>query len=664
MSHIVQLGAATPPGWQAQLPGSRPERVAGWHQRAREFGLGEGQRPQFDGLGGAAMRRVLDEHQLLYSHALPVMETLQQQIQNTHTMVILTDENGLILHSLGDQDFLAQAEGVALRRGVCWSEQRMGTNAIGTALTDKTATVVHADEHFLLANRFLTCSCSPILDPQGRIIGALDVSGPRESYHAHTMALVRMSTQMIENKLFAHVYENYVRLHFHSRPEFVGTLVEGIAAFGPDGRVVALNRSAQFQLNLSDADLRRHSLGSLFGCSVARLMERLRSAPSGMLTLSLHNGAKVVARGDWHVTRTPGTTRTRAGEDVPADRGAAAGGAAARGAPAPGVAARGGLPPSLAQLNGGDPAVAKMVGKISRVLNHEIPLIILGETGTGKELWARAIHDASARRDGAFVAVDCASIPESLIESELFGYEDGAFTGARKKGCIGKIAQSSGGTLFLDEIGDMPVSLQTRLLRVLQERVVTPLGSARSVPVDLRVIAATHRNLRGLISAGQFREDLYYRLNGLSLRLPALRERSDLERLIDEILGACAPGAVPRLEAGLMAAFKRYPWPGNIRQLTSVLRTACLMASDGEAIGPQHLQEEFLDELRAGGACCPSPESPSAAGTQALDAVRRSAIEAALQRCAGNVSAAARSLGVSRNTIYRCLRAGAAASVL
>jgi transcriptional regulator of acetoin/glycerol metabolism len=646
MSHIVHLGAGSPMGRQAQLPGSRPEMVAGWHQRVRQFGLCEGQRPQFDGLGGAAMRRVLDEHQLLYSHALPVMETLQQQIQNTHTMVILTDENGLILHSLGDQDFLAQAEGVALRRGVCWSEQRMGTNAIGTALTDKTATVVHADEHFLLANRFLTCSCAPILDPQGRVIGALDVSGPRESYHAHTMALVRMSTQMIENKLFAHVYENYVRLHFHSRPEFVGTLVEGIAAFGADGRVVALNRSAQFQLNLSDADLRRHSLGSLFGCSVARLMEKLRSTPSGMVTLSLHNGAKVVARADWRVSRTPAASRTHRTE------------------------ARGAVPPSLAQLNCGDPAVAKMVEKISKVLNHEIPLVILGETGTGKEVWARAIHDASARRGEAFVAVDCASIPESLIESELFGYEDGAFTGARKKGCIGKIAQSSGGTLFLDEIGDMPVSLQTRLLRVLQERVVTPLGSTRSVPLDLRVIAATHRNLRELITAGQFRQDLYYRLNGLSLRLPALRERSDLARLIDEILGACAPGAVPRLDAGLMEAFKSYAWPGNIRQLTSVLRTACLMASDGEAIGPQHLQEEFLEELRA---ACPSsappatppsaaPGGPAAEGAPALDALRTAAIVAALERCAGNVSAAARSLGVSRNTIYRCLKACAAES--
>jgi transcriptional regulator of acetoin/glycerol metabolism len=407
----------------------------------------------------------------------------------------------------------------------------------------------------------------------------------------------------------------------------VGTLVEGIAAFAGDGRVVALNRSAQFQLNLSDQDVRRHDLRSLFGCSLPRLMEKLRTAPAGMLTLSLHNGAKVVARAELR---------------VPPARGGGAGTARKPG----------GAPRTLAALDTGDPAVSKALEQVSKVLDHEIPLIILGETGTGKELWARAIHAASARRGKPFVAVDCASIPESLIESELFGYEDGAFTGARKKGCVGKIALSSGGTLFLDEIGDMPLSLQTRLLRVLQEREVTPLGGARALAVDLKVIAATHRNLRDMIASGRFRQDLYYGLNGLSIRLPALRERRDLSALIDEILASCAPGVPPRLSDDMLEAFRAYAWPGNIRQLTNVLRTACLMADGAACIGPQHLQDEFLDDLGAAPRPAESPEPVD----QDLDGLRAAAIGDALKRHAGNVSAAARALGVSRNTIYRCLK--------
>ena len=639
MNSSVRTAIVPPVGLQSSLAAARPDLVAGWHRRVRDFGLREQQRPEFDGLCGTAMRRMLDEHRMLYSHALPVMETLREQIQNTHTMIVLTDHSGLILHSLGDEDFLAQAEGVALRRGVCWSERFMGTNAIGTALADQAATVVHADEHFLEANRFLTCSCAPILDPQGEVIGSLDVSGPQESYHAHTMALVRMSTQMIENKLFAHTFEHCVRLHFHARPEFVGTLMEGIAAFSDDGYLMALNRSAQLQLNLADRDLGRHTLAAVFGCSVPKLFDAARSAPSGLTMLILRNGAKVFARAELHPSAVKSAWRT------PLER----------------ASAKRVSPLMLSDLATGDESIARIIEQLAKVLHHEVPVIIVGETGTGKEIWARAIHHESLRHDKPFVAVDCASIPESLIESELFGYEEGAFTGARKKGAIGKIALSSGGTLFLDEIGDMPVALQTRLLRALQEREVTPLGSTKAAPVDLHVIAATHRNLRESIEAGLFREDLYYRLNGLTIHLPALRSRGDFKVLANNILAAeCCRRTPPHVCPELMEAFARYTWPGNIRQLASVLRTACLMAAGEDSIKPHHLQEDFIAELRARrspGTASAAPAELTAAGpSQGLDRMRAVAIAAALERCRGNVSAAARALGVSRNTIYRSLK--------
>jgi sigma-54 dependent transcriptional regulator, acetoin dehydrogenase operon transcriptional activator AcoR len=256
-----------------------------------------------------------------------------------------------------------------------------------------------------------------------------------------------------------------------------------------------------------------------------------------------------------------------------------------------------------------------------------------------------------------FVAVNCAAIPENLIESELFGYEEGAFTGARRKGVAGRIVQAHGGTLFLDEIGDMPPALQARLLRVLQERQVTPLGSARSVAVDVMVIAATHRNLRELIRAQAFREDLYYRLNGLVVRLPALRERSDLEAIVQKILRTECGARVPGLDDEVRQLFHAYAWPGNIRQLAGVLRTAAVMAEGEPLITREHLSDDFVEDAPGALVVAPAhavPQDrplPATLQDMKLDALRR-----AVEEAGGNISVASRRLGISRNTIYRKLR--------
>ncbi|EGC97795.1 Fis family GAF modulated sigma54 specific transcriptional regulator, partial [Burkholderia sp. TJI49] len=254
----------------------------------------------------------------------------------------------------------------------------------------------------------------------------------------------------------------------------------------------------------------------------------------------------------------------------------------------------------LNYLDTGDPQVASVIAKVHKVLGKDIPILITGETGTGKELLAQAIHNDSPRRDGPFVAVNCASIPETLIESELFGYEEGAFTGARRKGAIGKLLQANGGTLFLDEIGDMPYPLQMRLLRVLQERLVNPLGSTKTIAVDISIICATHRDLREMIAQNRFREDLYYRLNGLVVRLPPLRDRTDLAIVVQKMLqretfaGAGRPLSVA---PEVMALFVRSSWPGNFRQLGNLLRTAAAMVDDDGEIRREHLPDDFFDDL-------------------------------------------------------------------
>jgi sigma-54 dependent transcriptional regulator, acetoin dehydrogenase operon transcriptional activator AcoR len=618
------------------------------HQRSEQFGLRPDSQPDFSPTSGADLSHLVEQNRLLYSHAVPAMETLYQQIANTHNMVLLTDAQGVIVHSLGDADFLEKANRVALTPGVAWSEESKGTNAIGTAIAERAPTTVHADQHFLCANHFLTCSAAPITDHRGNVVGVLDVSGDRRSFHKHTMALVRMSALMIENQMFAATFENAITLHFHTRPEFIGTLMEGIASFSPGGRFLAANRNGLFQLGLSYPALQAHTFSSLFGLPVSALYDHYRTAAPGLLDLCMHNGVRVCGRAELRLTNGVHVL-TGAFDDAP------------QAAALPQPAARAQTPrlSGLRYLNTGDPQLEQVIDKVNRVLGRDVPILIMGETGTGKELLAQAIHNDSPRAQGPFVAVNCASIPETLIESELFGYEDGAFTGARKKGAVGRILQANGGTLFLDEIGDMPYPLQARLLRVLQERMVTPLGSGKSIPVNVELICATNHNLRRRIAEGLFREDLYYRLNGLVVKLPPLRERTDLETVVKKILASetdAGGNSRHTISDEVLRLFRRHKWPGNFRQLTNLLRTAAIMAGDDDEIGLRHMPDDFLDDIADAPATAAAPVAqPVIAAGANLEEMELAAIVRSLEANSGNVSATARALGVSRNTIYRKL---------
>ncbi|MCX7255226.1 MAG: sigma 54-interacting transcriptional regulator, partial [Polaromonas sp.] len=494
---------------ERESEGSQSSLIAESHTRSRSYGIDHADTPDFSPQCKTKLSQGLDENKFLLEHAMPVMETLHEQIANTHNMVLLTSSHGLVLHSLGDTDFLEKAMQVALVPGVDWSERSKGTNAIGTALKEEQAITVHGGQHFMNANKFLTCSCAPIFDPHGQVIGALDVTGDQRNFHQHTMALVRMSAHMIENHMFADVFPTAIRIHFHTRSEFLGTLMEGIVVFSPDGRFLSANRSAQFQLGTSFNALKAHTLSSLFGIPVSRLHELRGSALVKPQQLGLHNGMTVWCRvkvkpvNQWIVGQGLDSTssslfKSATETDSPP--------AAALTTQAPSRTASRKLQLStLRYLDTGDAQVSAVIHKLNLVRGRDIPIMILGETGTGKDLLAQAIHGDSERAGHPFISVNCASIPETLIESELFGYEEGAFTGAKKKGATGKIQQANGGTLFLDEIGDMPKHLQARLLRVLQDRKVNPLGSGKEVDVDVAVICATNKNLKSMIAQGEFR---------------------------------------------------------------------------------------------------------------------------------------------------------------
>ncbi|MGN6529983.1 MAG: sigma-54-dependent Fis family transcriptional regulator [Burkholderiaceae bacterium] len=601
-----------------------PGLRASWLRSAR-FGLAPvGRMPGAPHASGPQLARALEHQRELVAHARPVMEYLFDQTRDAGSMVILADAQGLLLQALGDAAFLDRAQRVALRPGASWHEQWRGTNAIGTAIADAAPVVVHAGEHYLQRNGFLTCTAAPITGPCGRVLGVLDISGDHRGYHHHTLALVRSAARMIEQRLFDTRQPGGLRLRLHAQPEGIGTVADGRVALAEDGTVVAADATARAILGLPPPP---HAcrIADVLQCDPDVLAAWGRHGPSPH-SVRRHDGSVLWLRVE------------------------AAAGRVVAGSP-PAVARTTPAADALADLEAGDATLRAAVDRPRRVVDKPIALLLHGESGVGKEVFARAVHACGARRDGPFVAVNCAALPEGLVEAELFGYAPGAFTGARRDGAPGRIREAHGGTLFLDEIGDMPLALQARLLRVLQDRRVVPIGG-RPVDVDFRLVCATHRRLRAEVEAGRFRDDLYWRLNGLALTLPPLRERQDRPALVARMLRELAPERTLRLAADVAAAMARYRWPGNLRQLHAALRTACALADDAELeIGWAHLPDDLAQDLRdAASVRLPFDEQAD------LRLQSRRMLREVVAACEGNLSEAARRLGISRNTLYRKLR--------
>ncbi|MDD2987433.1 MAG: sigma-54-dependent Fis family transcriptional regulator [Zoogloea sp.] len=608
-----------------------------------------------------------ERNRTLISHAQPVLEHLSEQIRNSHSMVILADVRGMVLQSYGDADFLSRAEQVALHPGASWHEFERGTNAIGMALTERGAVNVFGSEHFFEGNAFLTCSASPIQDAQGRLMGVLDISSDYRAFQRHSLGLVKMSSRIIEKRLFESEFAHQGLLSFHSRPDHVGSLCEALLAISPDGDLLGADQAALELLGMRREDLPRRHYNMLFDVPLGTLIDRARRDPSSLIAISGRNGERFYAR----LRGNFGSLSANAPVlvDAKGERMASRVRQEAVAAATP-VGAKPCL--TLQSLSTGDERLQAAIDKGTRILGRDIPILIQGESGAGKEMFAKAFHNSGPRASGPFVALNCAAIPETLIESELFGYSGGAFTGARKEGAVGKIQQAHGGTLFLDEIGDMPLSLQARLLRVLQERCVTPLGTNKSIPVDITLVCATHRRLKEEVARGGFREDLYYRLNGLCINLPSLRERSDIDSLIDKLLREEAgPDRKVQVSHKVMEAFLNYRWPGNIRQLNNVIKVAiALLDDDEESIETWHLPDDIFEEIGEIAQPCTLPQagraplqadaaaparSVATAGMGRLEEIERDMIQRTLEAENGNISSAARRLGISRNTLYRKL---------
>ena len=637
-------------------PGGLDERVARSWRRSLAAGLLPAGRLQaLEHSSGADLTRTMATNHELLAHSRPVMEHLFEQVRHTQGMVILADKRGTLVHTLGHADFLSRADRVALSAGANWHEQQRGTNAIGTALVEAQGVEIHGAEHFLERNEFLTCTAVPILSAVGDLMGVLDISGDQRSRHPHTLGLVGMASRMIENRLLVTSCQRQLRLHLHPQLEGICSVAEGIVVLSEDGWLVGANRAAMEMLRLSRADLGAVQLAARLDVSLADLLSRHKRRPGQPTQVRQLDGSSLFVQVQ-HDAPALASQPSRPAQPEPAAQPA---------------------PDALHGLDTGDTRWRNAADKVRRVLDKPIPLLIQGESGVGKELFARAAHDSGPRKTKAFVAINCAAVPENLIEAELFGYAPGAFTGARREGSVGRLREAHGGTLFLDEIGDMPLGLQARLLRVLQERQVSPLGGGQAVAVDFALICASHHKLREEAAAGRFRNDLYYRINGLTVLLPPLRERTDFTVLTQRLLADLNPGRQVDVVPELLTCLSQHNWPGNLRQYANALRTASAMLGAQEAsITWAHLPDDLLEDLQqspppqaqpaawqAGFTNPPAqswppaavPEFATAELAHNLQELSRQAIRQAVDASCGNLSQAARRLGISRQTLYRKL---------
>jgi sigma-54 dependent transcriptional regulator, acetoin dehydrogenase operon transcriptional activator AcoR len=537
----------------------------------------------------------------LVSFADAEMAHLYRQLAGSGHSIILTDRDGVLLSYYGDPSFKGAATRAGLVPGALWSERHGGTNGMGTCLFERGPLIVHREQHFLARNTGLTCCAAPIFDPRGELLAVLDASGESDRAQQHTLVLVNMSAQMIENRLFLHRFRDAFVVRFHSRPELVGTWGEGIVALDRAGAIAAVDRNALFQLGCkSAAELLHAPLERVFNISLPALVGRSRRKSFHPLPIyeARHGGCFFA------VAQEPESARR--------------GGGAAHAARRESAALVGPVRSALDELDFGDASMARNIRAAKRVASRDVPVLLIGETGTGKELFARALHAAAERAEHAFVALNCAAISEALLQSH--------------------IAQAHGGTLFLDEIGELPGPLQAPLLQVLEKR------------VDLRLVAATHAGLEEKVQRGEFREDLYYRLQGLVLRMPRFHEREDKRALLRHLFAQETADA-PSVSLGdeLIEALCARQWPGNIRQLRNVLR-AMIALRAGDKLDLADLPSDHRLATR--------PAEPVAAPGEggALNALAKAEREALLRELElerANLSHVARKLGMSRNALYR-----------
>jgi PAS domain S-box-containing protein len=605
-------------------------QIAKSHDRCAEYGISENLVYSRKVLDEAELQKKFAANRNLVLTASPYMDQLINFVKGSGFFALLTDNEGCILNAIGEEKILSEAFSIKMVPGAYMDEKNIGTNAMSMVLIGKRPIQLSGDAHFIKAYHKWTCSAAPIMH-DGELIGVLNLTGYNECVHPHTLGMVVAASNAIEEMIKVKEYNiiqnkdsSHISNIFESAP--IAMITSDI-----DGKIKLYNKKAADMFGKDGSHLNAKNMDDIV-CDWDKVKNEIYLGKNKMKQVSIRslrdkyicnfmanpiynsddNDVEIV-----YVFQETDQKKDRKNSDQAYY--------------------------TFDKIVGEDENFLKIVQYAKKIANSKSTILIMGESGTGKEVFAQSIHNYSSRMDGPFIALNCGAIPKQLIESELFGYEDGAFTGAKKGGNLGKFELANGGTIMLDEIGEMPIDMQTKLLRVVQEGVITRIGSSKSINVDVRIIAATNKDLKKEVELGRFRKDLYYRLNVLPIYLLPLRERKkDIPLLINFFMDNISRrlGKEPvKIPEEYLKKTMNYAWPGNIRELENVVE----LIINTEAIpslyfGEEGSDEDFLIDL--------NEESYK------LEYLEKQHIIKALKKFKGNITYTAEALGIRRNTLY------------
>ncbi len=620
------------------------------HQRCEEYGVNKEQIFPSRILKGNEVSSHLARNEYLLRVAAPFMEIIHETVSDSGFFILLTDNEGCILRSVGDPGIIAESEKLNMVVGAYMHEKNIGTNAMGTAISEAKPIQVTAAEHFISAYHRWTCSAAPIHNNDGEIIGTLNLTGESHLVHPHTLGLVVAAVRAIENQIKAEYAQEKLNETFSYMKSIVESVSAGIMALDINGNIKTINNWACSMLNLEKKNMLNKHIEKLLP-HWKDIIERFKRGKTymDMETNFPINGSKerydlsaypIIDKGDEII----GMVLVIKGMQKIFNLVNKYTGMRAH--------------YTFNDIIGDSPEFSQVIEHAEKISSSTSTVLLMGESGTGKELIAQSIHNASPRKNSVFIAVNCGALPKNLIESELFGYEEGAFTGSKKGGHAGKFELANGGTIFLDEIGEMPLDMQVNLLRVLQEGYVTRVGGTKNIPVNVRVIAATKKNLVEELQKGTFREDLFYRLSVIPLFIPPLRKRGkDKLALFNYFLKVKAQKLnkpIPSLSGELFNRIMDYNWPGNVRELENYVENIVNFngISSFNIVNPTGDNPKEKEDVASHNPGVENGFHNDDFANMTLEEIEKLTIKDCIDRMEGNVTKVSRRLGISRTTLY------------
>jgi len=630
-----------------QKEGIRDVIAESW-KRSREYNIDPFMKDFLIRLDDEKLKKRYKEFAPLLDTAKPFMDSIYKIVKDTEFIIRLTDRDGYVLEHIGEERLVNIYCSLGLCNGYNVREEVIGTNAIGLALLTGEPIQVVGGEHYIKQYHRLTSSACPIKNKDGTILGVLSITGNCELVHPHTLGMVVAAAEAIEKELKLAEYTNELKVINERFYQITESISEGIIRVDNKGTIMSINRFARKLLSYNQKDI--------IGKNLRVILDRsnIRDIIKGIISGKTYEEEEIYFK-----TRT-GRKRACIANITPIKSK---------------TNSSGGVVITFREIKVVHSLINKIVGANAKFTFGDIlgkseamirtielasisaktnsTILLQGESGTGKEMFAQAIHNESDRRDYPFVFLNCGAIPRELVSSELFGYIEGAFTGAKRGGHPGKFELADGGTIFLDEIGDMPLDAQVSLLRVLEDKKIVRVGGHDVIPIDVRVIAATNKDLKKEVELGNFRRDLFYRINVMPIYIPPLRERrEDIKILIDyfkdkfcNLTGKSIKGIGESFYKGMIA----YNWPGNVRELQNVMQRVINMAEDNSTLTSKDLPS-YINSVEISEGIGEKGELLT------LDEIEKKYITKAIQNCRGNIAAAAKILGIGRTTMYRKMK--------